>query len=57
MTRTRTLAEAAHGCRLLARARAVAAFVGAGRPVSTNAVLRRADPHPPQVGSAVSGRS
>jgi hypothetical protein len=43
MTLAHTVTEAAHDCLLLARARAVAAFVGAGRPVTAKAVLRRAD--------------
>ena len=40
---TSTVVVAAHGCVLLTRARAVAAFVGRGRPVTAKAVLRRAD--------------
>ena len=43
MTPAQTVVEAAHDCPLLTRARAVAAFVGAGRPVTAKAVLRRAD--------------
>lgn len=43
MTLARTVADAAHDCLLLTRARAVAAFVGTGRPVTAKAVLRRAD--------------
>ncbi|HVL86343.1 MAG TPA: plasmid pRiA4b ORF-3 family protein [Pseudonocardia sp.] len=35
--------EAAQGCALLVRARALAGFVGSGRPVTAKAVLRRAD--------------
>jgi hypothetical protein len=38
-----TVVEAARACPLLTRARAVAAFVDAGRPVTAKAVLRRAD--------------
>jgi len=40
---TSTVADAARDCALLTRARAVAAFVGPGRPVTAKAVLRRAD--------------
>jgi hypothetical protein len=40
---TPTVVEAARECPLLTRARAVATFVGAGRPVTGKAVLRRAD--------------
>ena len=43
MTPTPTGVEAARACPLLTRARAVATFVGAGRPVTAKAVLRRAD--------------
>jgi hypothetical protein len=43
MTPAPTVVEAARECPLLTRARAVAAFVGAGRPVTAKAVLRRAD--------------
>ena len=43
MTPTPTVVEAARACPLLTRARAVAAFVDAGRPVTAKAVLRRAD--------------
>ncbi len=35
--------DATHSCLLLNRARALAAFVGTGRPVTAKAVLRRAD--------------
>lgn len=38
-----SISEAARNCVLLTRARAVAGFVGAGRPVTAKAVLRRAD--------------
>ena len=38
-----TVLEAARACPLLRRARAVAAFVDTGRPVTAKAVLRRAD--------------
>ncbi len=37
------ITEAAQGCALLVRARALAGFVGSGRPVTAKAVLRRAD--------------
>ena len=40
---TGIVAEAARNCVLMTRARALAAFVGDGRPVTTKAVLRRAD--------------
>ncbi len=43
MTPAQTVVAAAHDCPLLARARALAAFVGTGRPVTAKAVLRRAD--------------
>jgi hypothetical protein len=43
MTPAPAVVEAARECPLLARARAVAAFVGAGRPVTAKAVLSRAD--------------
>lgn len=43
MTHTALVADAAHVCPLLTRARAVAAFVDAGRPVTAKAVLRRSD--------------
>ncbi len=43
MTPTPTVVEAARACPLLTRARALATFVGAGRPVTAKAVLRRAD--------------
>jgi Plasmid pRiA4b ORF-3-like protein len=37
------VSEAAHDCLLMTRARALAAFLGDGKPVTTKAVLRRAD--------------
>jgi hypothetical protein len=40
MTPTPTVVEAARACPLLTRARALAAFVNAGRPVTAKAVLR-----------------
>jgi hypothetical protein len=43
MKPTPAVVEVARACPLLTRARAVATFVGAGRPVTAKAVLRRAD--------------
>ena len=55
MRSTPTVVEAARECALLARARAVAAFVGGGRPVTAKAVLRRAD-SPAEAAGARHGR-
>jgi len=52
---TPTVVEAARECALLARARAVAAFVGGGRPVTAKAVLRRTD-SPAEAAGARHGR-
>jgi hypothetical protein len=42
-TVTSPVTEAAHGCTLLVRARALAGFVGSGRATTAKTVLRRAD--------------
>jgi hypothetical protein len=42
-TVTSAVTEAAQGCALLVRARALAGFVGSGRAITAKAVLRRAD--------------